>query len=68
MDRLDRLRTMIDDIDEKILDLLNKRAEVVLDVAELKRDEGKVFYAPDRERRILERLTTLNKGPFSNDA
>jgi chorismate mutase/prephenate dehydratase len=68
MDGLGKLRIRIDEIDEKILDLLNKRAEVVLDVAELKRDENKVFYAPDRERKILERLTALNKGPFPNDA
>jgi chorismate mutase/prephenate dehydratase len=68
MDRLDKLRNNIDEIDEKFLELLNKRAEVVLEVAKVKRDGDKVFYAPERERKILDRLKAMNKGPFPNDA
>ncbi|UCG78447.1 MAG: prephenate dehydratase [Nitrospirota bacterium] len=68
MDKLDKLRKKIDETDEKILKLLNERAEIVLDVAEHKRNEDKVYYAPIREREILERLQANNKGPFPNDA
>jgi len=68
MDRLERLRKKIDEIDNSILELLNRRAEVVLEVARIKRDGNKTFYVPDRERKILERLQSLNRGPFPNDA
>jgi len=68
MSELEKLRTKIDDIDEAILRLLNKRARVVLKVGEIKRSENKGFYSPQREREILERLKKLNSGPFPNDA
>lgn len=68
MNGLDKLRKKIDEIDEDILTLLNKRAEIVLEVAKVKQNEKKVFYAPEREIKILERLRSLNKGPFPNDA
>ena len=72
MNELDKIRRKIDKIDDEILILLNRRAENVLDVGALKRMEKgskKVkFYKPDRERQILERLTSNNSGPFPNDA
>lgn len=67
MSEIKRLREEIDKIDNKILELLNKRAEIVIEIAKIKRDENAKFYSPEREREILERLTTLNKGPFPND-
>ncbi len=68
MNKLKKLRAEIDRIDEKILELLNKRAEVVLEIAKVKSAEKVGFYSPEREREILERLQHLNKGPFPNDA
>ncbi|RMG71847.1 MAG: prephenate dehydratase [Nitrospirae bacterium] len=65
---LKKLRKEIDQIDEEILRLLNRRAEVVLKVAEEKRKKNQRFYVPHREHEILQRLTRLNKGPFPNDA
>lgn len=67
-EKLKGLRDKIDSIDDNILKLLNRRAKVVLDVANLKRDRKVGFYSPERERQILERLQTLNKGHFPNDA
>lgn len=64
---LERLRREIDEIDDKIVDLLNKRAEVVIDIAHIKRNEKAKFYSPEREREIIERLTSLTKGPFPID-
>ncbi len=68
MERLAKLRADIDRIDEEILKLLNKRAKIVLDVARVKRDGKLGFYSPERERQILERLQSMNPGPFPNDA
>lgn len=68
MEELSKLRQEIDGIDEEILRLLNRRAEVVLRVAEIKREKDEKFYVPQREREIIERLKKLNRGPFPNDA
>lgn len=67
MGELERLRKEIDDIDNEILKLLNKRAETVIKIAHIKRNKRAKFYSPEREREILERLTAFNKGPFPND-
>lgn len=68
MKELEKLRREIDEIDNEILDLFNRRAKVVLDIGHIKRNEKAKFYSPEREREILERLASLNKGPFPNEA
>ncbi|TAN44002.1 MAG: prephenate dehydratase [Nitrospirae bacterium] len=65
---LGKLREQIDGIDERILELLNKRANVAIEVAGIKREQNLKFHSPERERAILERITALNKGEFPNDA
>jgi chorismate mutase/prephenate dehydratase len=67
MGELEKLRKEIDEIDNQILELLNKRSHVVIEIAHIKRNEHAKFYSPEREREILERLTSLNKGPLPND-
>lgn len=68
MKGLDQYRQEIDKIDGQILELLNKRARVVLNIAKVKR-EGKVrFHAPLREKEIFSRLNRLNPGPFPKEA
>jgi chorismate mutase/prephenate dehydratase len=64
---LEKLRKEIDEIDTKILNLLNKRSNIVLDIAHIKRNKRAKFYSPERERQILERLTGLNKGPLPSE-
>jgi len=68
MSELKGLRDEIDRIDEKILDLLNRRAGIVIEVAHIKRKENTRFYSPEREKEILRRLVSINKGPFPNSA
>ncbi len=68
MSELRGLREKIDAIDDEILRLLNKRAEIVIEVALIKRKENARFYSPQREKEIFERLTSINKGPFPNSA
>lgn len=68
MKELDGLRKKIDKIDEEILDALNRRARVVLEIGKTKRKGNVGFYAPEREREVLERIASLNTGPFPADA
>src|SRR4030066_2471550 len=67
MKELERLRKEIDEIDNEILNLLHKRADIVIEIAHIKRNEKAKFYSPEREREILERLTALNRGHFPNN-
>ncbi len=66
--KLKELRKKIDALDLEILKLLNRRAKLVIEVGRTKAKESRDFYAPDREREILQRLMKRNKGPFPNQA
>ncbi len=68
VNNLSALRQKIDDIDDDILDLLNQRAAVVIEVGKAKAGQSKDFYVPSRERAIYERLTAANPGPFPSEA
>jgi len=59
---LEGLRKKIDQIDSRLIELLNERAQVVIEIGKLK-GSGPV-YAPDREKVVLERVAKLNKGPL----
>lgn len=67
-DELRPLRDKIDAIDDQILDLLNQRAQVVINVGKAKKSRKKSFYVPSREQAIYERLRDQSPGPFPVDA
>ncbi|MDP2688867.1 MAG: chorismate mutase, partial [Deltaproteobacteria bacterium] len=62
------LRSGIDSIDQEILELLNRRAELVIEVGKAKSQEKSEFYVPEREQEILRRLAERNRGPFPTRA
>jgi chorismate mutase / prephenate dehydratase len=69
---VDRERAKIDRLDERILALLNQRARVAQRIGRRKVRDGAgngaaAFWVPSRERRIYERLRTLNRGPLSDE-
>lgn len=64
---LEEKRKKIDNIDEKLIELLNQRAKIVLQVKEEKRKSGQQIYIPAREKEVLERLEN-KKGVLSNKA
>ncbi len=63
---LDEFRREIDRIDDAILDLLDKRAQIALEVGELKRSTSAtpVFLRPGREAQVLRRLLERPNGKF----
>ena len=69
-DELDAVRARIDEIDRDIVRLLNERAAGAKQVAQIKAaentDQATVFYRPDREAQILERVLAENPGPLSD--
>jgi chorismate mutase/prephenate dehydratase len=64
---LDDHRKRIDDIDDRILDLLDQRARVVADIARAKQEANLPTYDPERERQVLGRLAA-REGPFPKEA
>jgi chorismate mutase/prephenate dehydratase len=65
---LPALRDKIDAIDDEILALLNRRAEIAQEVGRAKAGRGLEFYVPGREMAIYERLCGKNPGPFPSQA
>jgi len=59
---LKNLRSKINSIDDKIVDLLNKRAEISSDIGEIKARNKTGIYSPAREKEVLKRIKELNRG------
>ncbi|QKF80880.1 chorismate mutase [Halarcobacter ebronensis] len=65
---LKELRNKLDSIDNELLKLLNERMELVHQVGVLKAQSGGAIYRPDREKAIIDRLDSLNKGKLNRKA
>jgi len=65
---LDELRAKIDELDGKILELLNARAKCAIDIGEIKRNTDAVYYVPEREKAVFDRLQDRNAGPLPEAA
>ncbi len=62
------LRRRIDAVDRELLGLLNRRAELALQVGELKKREGSVVFRPEREAQVIDGLKAANAGPLRTDS
>lgn len=58
---LEKLRKKIDDLDQKIVTLLNERTNVVLEVGKTKAKTGSSVYAPDREIQVYQKIEELSR-------
>lgn len=65
-DEMKKLRSRISQLNLELLELLNKRAELVLDLAKVKQKHHREMFDPMREAGQLEELENANPGPFSN--
>jgi chorismate mutase len=61
---LDALRRSIDEIDSRLLALIEERVRLVLQVGDFKRENGLPIYDPERERKLVERLTLEARPPL----
>jgi chorismate mutase len=64
---IDGLRTQIDDIDCRIVGLLNQRAKLSLAIRDLKPQARMALYDPKREEEIFAKLAASNEGPLFGD-
>lgn len=63
---LKSLRARVERINLELLELMSQRARVVLEIDAVKRRHGIPAYVPEREQRMLARLSARNRGPFSD--
>lgn len=61
------LRIQIDAIDEQLLSLLNRRAQIAKQVGDVKKREGTPFFRPDRVAQVIEHIQQANTGPLKNE-
>jgi len=61
-------RLKIDEIDEKLIELLNRRAEYAIQIGKIKRAKGFPVYNPERENKIYAHVKGRNRGPLSDMA
>lgn len=66
-EKLVKYRIEIDKIDKGIVDLLNRRAEIVLEIKRLKEKNNLPLYDAKREEDLMNNIVKYNKGPLYND-
>ena len=68
MERLAECRDLIDEVDLKILALLNERTRIVEEIGRIKQTMAMPIYEPKREDQVFHNVTSNNTGPLSPDA
>ena len=66
--QLGEYRVLIDEIDRRIVDLLNERTRVVENIGRVKRHADLPIYEPKREEQVFANITGHNQGPLTPEA
>jgi chorismate mutase len=65
---LGQCRERIDDVDRRIIALLNERTNVVEEIGRIKGEAQMAVYEPKREDQVFSNIAGSNRGPLSQDA
>lgn len=65
---IESIRRQIDQLDDQLLEIFNKRAALALQIGEIKKEQDLAVYDPSREKRIFTRMQKTNNGPLDNSA
>lgn len=57
-------RKKIDELDSRLVELLNERAQAACEIGKLKRNTSMPIYEPQREKTIFENVCRVNRGPL----
>lgn len=68
LEDLARCRELIDEVDRRLLDLLNERTAVVEEIGRIKQVMHMAIYEPKREDQVFSNVLTHNRGPLPPDA
>ena len=61
-------RRRIDEIDRKLVQLLNERSHCALEIGKIKQERNLPLYQPDRENEVLANAERANPGPLTDAA
>jgi chorismate mutase-like protein len=61
-------RRRIDELDKKLVELLNERSKCALEIGKLKQAANLPLYQPEREKEVLQNAERANQGPLSDAA
>ena len=61
-------RRQIDEIDRKLVELLNQRSRCALEIGKLKQSANLPLYQPEREHEVLQNAEAANSGPLTDAA
>ncbi|OGX06049.1 MAG: chorismate mutase [Omnitrophica WOR_2 bacterium GWA2_47_8] len=65
---LKKLRKKIDGLDSQLVGILNARAQISQYIGKEKSKIRKGIYSPEREKEVLGKIRSLNKGPLTHEA
>jgi len=68
LDKLADCRRRIDEVDLKLLDLLNERTRIVEEIGKVKEELGLPIYEPKRENDVFHNVISNNEGPLPSEA
>ncbi len=66
--KLEECRVTIDEIDRRLVALLNERTVIVESIGRVKREAQLPVYEPRREDQVFANIAAANRGPIGNDA
>ena len=57
-------RKKIDELDHRLVEMLNERAQCAREIGKLKKNSSMPIYEPDRERTVFKNVQEANPGPL----
>lgn len=64
---ISELRKKIDEIDAKLVEMINERASCAIEIGKVKKNKSaRSIFAPEREKQVLEGVLRNNRGPLSD--
>lgn len=66
--KIEDWRIRIDELNEELIALLNKRATFATEIGKIKKEMGLPVLDQTRENAVLEKVAALTKGPLSQDS
>ena len=65
---LEKCRVLVDDVDRRLVALLNERTRVVQEIGRVKRQTNMPIYEPKREDQVFANISVSNRGPLTEEA
>ncbi len=62
------LREQIDALDARLVELINQRLALAVEIGRIKRQTGAEIYVPEREDAVLRKVSERNQGPIRAEA